>query len=85
MASRIGTDIQAVIIGIIAAVIFVIVGIALGPEITGAMADINATSMANVTMGSVIVLVAGYVPFFYYLGVVLGALAMVWAVVKVKT
>ena len=82
MAAKIGRNIQNVIIGIIAAVIFVIVGIALGPTLTEAMADINSTSMENVTMGTVIVLVAGYVPFFYYLGVVLGALAMVWAVVR---
>ena len=65
--------------GVISAVIFILVGVALGPTVTTAIADINATSMAGVVMGDVIVTLAGFVGFFYYLGIVLGGLAMIWA------
>jgi len=82
--SNLGAQIQEFIGGIIMAVIFLIVGIALGPTVVAAAADINSTSMANVTMGSTIVLLADYVPFFYYLGIVLGALGMIWAYAKYK-
>ena len=68
--------------GVIGAVIFILVGVALGPTVTTAIADINATSMAGVVMGDVIVTLAGFVGFFYYLGIVLGGLAMIWASTK---
>lgn len=68
--------------GVIGAVIFILVGVALGPTVTAAVADINATSMANVVMGDVIVTLAGFIGFFYYLGIVLGGLAMIWATTK---
>ena len=68
--------------GVISAVIFILVGVALGPTVTTAIADINATSMAGVVMGDVIVTLAGFVGFFYYLGIVLGGLAMIWATTK---
>lgn len=82
--SSIGTQIQEFIGGIIMAVIFLIVGIALGPTVVSAAADINATSMADVQLGSVLVLLADYLPFFYYLGIVLGAMVMIWAYAKFK-
>lgn len=82
MSSRIGNLVNNVVGGVIAAAIFILVGIALGPTITTAIADINATSMAGVFMGDVIVTLAGFVPFFYYLGVVLGGMALVWAATK---
>lgn len=68
---------------IITAVIFILVGIALGPTVTSAIADINATSMADVFLGDVIVVLAQFVGFFYYLGIVLGGMALVWAATKV--
>ena len=65
-----------------AAVVFLLVGIALGPTVLDAAADVNATALAGVPMGSVIVLLASYIGFFFYLGVVLGAIAMIWATVN---
>lgn len=80
--SGIGNQVQNVVIGVISAVILLLVGIALGPTVISSITDINATALATVPMGSVIVLLASYIPFFYYLGVVLGAMTMIWAVVK---
>ena len=82
MASRIGNRVQDVVIGVVAAVVLLLVGVALGPTVLSAAADINATSMADVVMGDVLVLLADYIGFFYYLGIVLAAIAMVWAVVN---
>ena len=70
------------VMGVITAVIFILVGIALGPTVLDAVTDINATSMANVTMGTVIVTLADFLPFFYYLGIVLGGLALIWVSVR---
>lgn len=80
--SSIGTSVERIVIGVVAAVVFVLIGVALGPTLLTAMADVNATLLATVPMGSVIVLLATYVGFFYYLGIVLGVIAMVWAVVN---
>ncbi len=80
--SNIGTQVNRTVTGIIAAVVFILVGIALGPTVTTAVADINATSMADVVLGDVIVTLAGFIGFFYYLGIVLGGMAMIWGVVK---
>lgn len=82
MAQRIGNSVQNIVIGIVAAVVLLLVGIALGPTVLAATADINATALADVPMGDVIVLLATYVGFFYYLGIVLGAMAMIWATTK---
>lgn len=84
MSDRIGSLVNNVVGGVIAAAIFILVGIALGPTITDAIADINTTSMADVFMGDVIVTLAGFVPFFYYLGIVLGGMALVWAATKYR-
>lgn len=81
--SKVGSMVNTIVGGVIAAAIFILVGIALGPTITEAIADINATSMADVFMGDVIVTLADFVPFFYYLGIVLGGMALVWAATKV--
>lgn len=67
------------VMGVITAVIFILVGIALGPTVVDAITDINATSMADVFMGDVIVTLSDFLPFFYYLGIVLGGLALIWA------
>lgn len=80
--SSIGTQVNKTVMGVIGAVIFILVGVALGPTVTAAVADINATSMADVVMGDVIVTLAGFIGFFYYLGIVLGGLAMIWATTK---
>lgn len=80
--SAIGENVQKIVIGIVAAVVFLLVGIALGPTVLEATAGINATTLADVPMGSVIVLLATYVGFFFYVGIVLGAIAMIWKVVN---
>ena len=80
--SSIGSAVNRTVMGVITAVIFILVGVALGPTVLAAAADINATSMANVTMGDVIVTLADFIGFFYYLGVVLGGISLIWAAVK---
>lgn len=82
MGMNIGTKVEKLIVGVIMAVVLLLVGIALGPTVLLATADINATALASVPMGSVIVLLATYVGFFYYLGIVLGAIALIWGVVN---
>ncbi len=80
--SQIGTMVNRTVMGVIAAVIFVLVGVALGPTIIAAVSDINATTLAGIPLADVIVLLGSYVPAFYYLAVVLGGIAMVWASTK---
>ena len=80
--SAIGDKVSNLVMGVIGAVILLLVGIALGPTVIAAIVDINATTLATVPMGDVIVLMASYVPFFYYLGIVLGAITAFWGVVK---
>ena len=80
--SAIGNMVDRTVMGTIAAVIFLLVGIALGPSVASAVADINATTLSGVPLASVIILLGTYVPAFYYLAIVLGAIGMVWAAVK---
>lgn len=82
MAAKIGDSVQNIVVGVVAAVVLLLVGVALGPTVLTATAGINATALADVPMGSVIVLLATYIGFFYYLGIVLGAITMIWAVVQ---
>ncbi len=82
--SSIGDNVSNLVMGVIGAVILLLVGIALGPTVIAAITDINATALASVPMGSVIVLMAGYIPFFYYLGITLGAMVSFWGIVKYK-
>ncbi len=70
------------IMGVIGAAIFVLVGVALGPTIIASVADINATSLSGVPLATVIILLADYLPAFYYLAIVLGGITMVWAATK---
>lgn len=79
---NIGVKVENLIIGVIMAVVLLLIGVALGPTVIAAVVNINATALATVPMGSVIVLLASYIPFFYYLGIVLGAIAMIWGVVN---
>ena len=82
MSMNIGQKVQDLIGGIIMAVVLLLVGVALGPTVVTAAAGINATSMSTVALGTVIVLLADYIPFFYYLGIVLGAMTLIWAYAK---
>jgi len=80
--SKIANMVNRTVIGVITAVVFILVGVALGPTVIASVADINATTLANVPLGDVIVLLGEYIPAFYYLAIVIGAIAMVWAATK---
>lgn len=82
VSNKIGGAVQGVVIGIVAAVVFLLVGVALGPTVISSAAQVNATLLSGVPMSSVIVLLAEYIGFFYYIGIVLGVITMVWAVVN---
>jgi len=84
MSKKIGSLVNNVVVGIIAAVIFLLVGVALGPTVIDAASDVNATALSGVPLSGVIVLLATYIGAFYYLGIVLGAIAMVWATVNAR-
>ena len=80
--STIGNMVNKTVMGVITAVIFVLIGVALGPTVITSVAEINATTLANVPLSSVIILLGTYLPAFYYLAIVLGGIAMVWAATK---
>jgi len=69
------------VMGVLSVVIFLLIGIALGPTVISAVADINATTLSGVPLASVIVLLGEYLPAFYYLALVLGAMVGIWAAV----
>ena len=68
--------------GVLTVVIFLLIGVALGPTVIAAVADINATTLSGVPLASVIVLLGEYLPAFYYLALVLGGMIGIWAAVK---
>ena len=80
--SSIGGMVNKTVMGVITAVIFVLIGVALGPTVISSVADINSTLLADVPLSSVIILLATYLPAFYYLAIVLGGIAMVWAATR---
>lgn len=80
--SSIGNMVSNTVMGVITGVVFLLVGITLGPTVVTSAADINATSMADVYLGDVIVLLADFIPAFYYLGIVIGAIAIIWAATR---
>jgi len=80
--SAIGGMVNRTVMGVITAVIFVLVGVALGPTVISSVADINATTLADVPLSSVIILLGTYLPAFYYLAIVLGGIALVWAATR---
>ncbi len=84
MSTAIGNMVNKTIMGIITGVIFISVGVSLGPTVVAAAADINATALAGVELAGVIVFLATLVPAFYYLGIVLGGIMMIWAATKVS-
>ena len=71
-----------VITGVIMAIIFLVVGVALGPTVITNFGLVNATALADVELGSVIVLFASYGPMFYYLAIISGAVIMLVAAAK---
>ena len=79
--SSIGNMVNRVVMGIITAVLFVSVGVALGPTLLAATGLINATTLSGVPLADTIVLLGTYIGTFYYLGLALGAIGMVWAIV----
>ena len=79
-----GNKVGNLVIGVIGAVIVLAVGIALGPTVTQYLGYVNTSSMENVSMGAILALLAGYGSFFYYFGLVMGALLSFWAVTKAE-
>ena len=80
--SSIGNMVNRTVMGVITAVIFILIGVALGPTVISSVAEINTTTLADVPLASVIILLADYLPAFYYLAIVLGGIAMVWAATR---
>jgi len=80
--SSISNMVDRTVMGVIGAVIFILIGVALGPTVISSVADINATTLADVPLSGVIILLGGYLPAFYYLAIVLGGIAMVWAATR---
>ena len=80
--SSIGNMVNKTVMGVITAVIFVLIGVALGPTVILSVAEINSTTLANVPLASVIILLGDYLPAFYYLAIILGGIAMIWAATK---
>ncbi len=80
--SAIGKMVNKTVMGVITAVIFILIGVALGPTVILAVADINATTLADIPLASVIILLGDYLPAFYYLAVVLGGITMIWAATR---
>ena len=80
--SALGNMVNKTVMGVISAVIFILIGVALGPTVISAVAEINATTLSGIPLATVIVLLATYVPAFYYLAVVLGGMVGIWAAVR---
>lgn len=82
--SAIGRMVNKTVMGVVSAAVFILVGVALGPTIITAVAEINATTLSGIPLAEVIVLLATYVPAFYYLAIVIGGIAMMWAATKLS-
>ena len=82
MSSKISGMITDTIMGVLGVVIFVLIGVALGPTVISAVADINATTLGSMPLATVIILLAIYLPSFYYIALVLGGMVGIWAAVK---
>jgi len=78
MSTKIASMINNTVMGIIIGVVFITVGVALGPTVVTAAGEINATALAGVELAGVVVFLATLIPAFYYLGVVVGGIAMIW-------
>ena len=82
MSQKIANMINRTVMGVLTVVIFILIGVALGPTVIASVADINATTLSGVPLASVIVLLGEYLPAFYYLALVLGGMIGIWAAVK---
>jgi len=80
--SSIGNMVNRTVMGVITAVIFILIGVALGPTVILSVAEINTTTLADVPLASVIILLSDYLPAFYYLAIVLGGIAMIWTATR---
>lgn len=74
--------IQRVVVGIIAVVLWVSIGVGMGPTLLAATGLINATTLSGVPLADTIVLLGTWIGAFYYLGIALGAILMIWKVVN---
>ena len=85
--STISRMVNDTVMGVLSVVIFLLIGVALGPTVINAVADINMTTltsngtMSAVPLASVIILLGEYLPAFYYLALVLGGMVGIWAAV----
>ena len=82
MSTKIASMINNTVMGVLAVVIFLLIGVALGPTVIASVTEINATTLSGVPLASVIVLLGEYLPAFYYLALVLGGMIGIWAAVK---
>ena len=82
MSTKIANMINSTVMGVLTVVIFILIGVALGPTVIDSVSGINATTLSGVPLASVIVLLAEYLPAFYYLALVLGGMIGIWAAVK---
>jgi len=81
MSAKISEMVNDTVMGVLAVVIFLLIGVALGPTVISSVTDINATTLSGVPLASVIILLGEYLPAFYYLALVLGAMVGIWAAV----
>jgi len=81
MSSKISNMVNDTVMGVLGVVIFLLIGVALGPTVIAAVVGINTTILEGVPLASVIILLAEYLPAFYYLALVLGAMVGIWAAV----
>jgi hypothetical protein len=81
MSSKISSMVNNTVMGVLGVVIFLLIGVALGPTVISSVTEINATTLVGVPLASVIILLGEYLPAFYYLALVLGAMVGIWAAV----
>ena len=81
MSAKISSMVNNTVMGVLSVVIFLLIGVAHGPTVISAVVSINATTLSGVPLASVIVLLGEYLPAFYYLALVLGAMVGIWAAV----
>ena len=81
MSSKISNMVNDTVMGVLGVVIFLLIGVALDPTVIAAVVGINTTILEGVPLASVIILLAEYLPAFYYLALVLGAMVGIWAAV----
>ena len=83
MSSSLERMIENTVMRVIIVVIVITIGVALGPTLSTAVADINSTSMAAVFLGDIVVTLADFIMFFYYLSLILGGMGAIWKIFKV--